>query len=824
MKRAGAQIFIVLIQLINIINVKAIDGSSNATNEIFDDFYFIILFLCIITIIVLLLLYLRYKRKSKCTENINELHNTFLNSYKNAMYMKDDKLKYIYANKAFEKIFKKNQNEIIHYDIYNITDKKTADDINNKDHIVLDKMTVIEFEFKLNDKVYKSTKYPLKLLNGKYGIGGFVEDITEAYYSKRKLEKTLLSNQIIMVASSRNFKSTKEQFEYVLNQCLKLTESKIGYIFFYDEDKNEFELIAWSKGVMEECRIADKNMVNSLHKNSDLIMEAIRRREPFILNDYNNPNPIKKGYPKGHISLKKFVSIPIIFDDKIVAVVGLANKEEDYDVNDIYRITTLMNSVWNAKERREALINLTIERNKLLQTLISIGDGVLVTDMDGYITMFNPTAEKLTGLTSNEVIGKSYKDVFKLSYEFDIKSEEDPIERVISSGEKQKYVDMGIIDHKEGKKFYVELSSAPIKDDSEKTVGVVLVFRDVSDKVEQLKKIEFLSFHDSLTGLYNRRFFEEELIRMDTDCNLPLSVIMGDANGLKLINDIFGHSYGDKLLQKTAEVLKRICRNSDVIARWGGDEFVLLLPKTSLNDAEKIISRIKTEFAKEKIRAIKGSISMGADTKYHPKDNIRDVLKRAEERMYFNKTLERNMIQSSIINTLMNTLHENSERELEHSERVRELSVKIGKELNLSEVELKHLQEAAYLHDIGKIVLDQTILNKNYKLNPDDWNQVKKHVIVGYRILSLFDNTIDVAKTVLAHHENYDGTGYPKGLKGEEIPLSARIIALAENYDRMTHDSVTNKAVSKEEAIKIIKEKAGKEYDSDLVKILEKVI
>jgi len=143
----------------------------------------------------------------------------------------------------------------------------------------------------------------------------------------------------------------------------------------------------------------------------------------------------------------------------------------------------------------------------------------------------------------------------------------------------------------------------------------------------------------------------------------------------------------------------------------------------------------------------------------------------------------------------------------------------LGRALKLSEVDIRKLKEAGYLHDIGKIVLDPKILNKNFQLSSQEWNEIKKHVPVGYRILNSFNETVDLAEAVLAHHEQWDGGGYPKGLKGEEIPLLARIITIAESYDRMIHDSANTKAKSKAEAVRVIRENAGTQFDPQLAEL-----
>ena len=547
--------------------------------------------------------------------------------------------------------------------------------------------------------------------------------------------------------------------------------------------------------------------------------EVVRQRKSIVVNDFEKPNPLKKGYPEGHVQLKKFMSVPVVIDDQIVAVIGLANKEQDYDDDDVYQITLLMNGIWNAVQRREAQEQLAYERNRYLQTLISIGDGVMIVDQQGKIDMLNEVAQKLTGWTDEQAHGKHYTEVFILSHEDPDEHINDPIADVFRTDCVQELGNHAMLTSKNGGNYYLEDSAAPIRNEDGKSVGVVLVFRDVTEKRDQRKKIEYLSFHDELTGLYNRRFFEEELLRMDLQENLPISIIMGDVNGLKLTNDIFGHSYGDMLLKNIANVFRSVCRASDVIARWGGDEFVLLLPATGIQEAAEIVSKIKHEFAKKRVKSIKGSISMGIECKDRRNQDIFKIIDNAESKMYSSKTLEHRAIREGAIQEIMDTLYENSKREKEHSDQVSRLSVELGKKLKLSEESLRKLKEAAYLHDIGKIVLDSKLLDLAYKPISKEWTEIKQHPIVGYRILYSFDRAVDLAEIILAHHERWDGTGYPKGLKHEEIPLLSRIIAVVESYDRMV-----NASMSQEDIIRDLRENAGAQFDPEIAEIFIEMI
>lgn len=765
----------------------------------------------------------RLKKSKQQIENFDELRKTFIDAEEDLIYLKDENLKYVFVNKALERFYHKENSEIIGVDDFQLTNVAFAELRRKTDQDVLDKQSRIVDEVVWDDRIYQTTKFPVKMINGSYGVGAYIRDITEQRNREIRQEKTLTRNRILVDVLNKSFESRQEQLDYVLHEALKLTESKYGYIYLYDEETKEFTLNSWSKDVMDACGIIEKQTAYSLEKTG-IWGEVVRSREPLIINDFEAPNPLKKGYPKGHVALKRFMSVPVVIDGRIVAVVGLGNKESDYDDFDVYEMTLLMNGVWNAVERRQAQENLIFERNKYLQTIVSIGDGVLVVNRQGHIEMLNIVAQKLTGWTQKQAVGRHYKDVFVLSHENEGNEIKDPIEAVFETDDIHELANNAVLTSKHGKKYYLEDSAAPIRDENDKTVGVVLVFRDVTDKKEQRQKIEFLSYHDALTGLYNRRFFEEELQRINTERNLPISIIMGDVNGLKLTNDIFGHAYGDMLLKKVSEVFKETCRADDVIARWGGDEFVVLLPKTNEEEVKSVISRIKTEFDKVRIKAIKGSISMGAETTNAAGDDIIGLLDRAEENMYSVKTLERDDVRSNAIKAIISALHENHPREKGHSERVSEMSLEMGRLLRLPEVDLHKFKFGGFLHDVGKIVLDEKLLDKNYELTDLELMEMKKHTTVGYRILNSFNDTIDLADAALYHHERWDGEGYPKGIKGNAIPLIARIIAVAECYDRMLYPSRQQTPKTKEEAIKVIHDGAGTLFDPQMVKLFEKMI
>lgn len=351
------------------------------------------------------------------------------------------------------------------------------------------------------------------------------------------------------------------------------------------------------------------------------------------------------------------------------------------------------------------------------------------------------------------------------------------------------------------------------------------LWRDISERKQLESKMEYLSYHDQLTGLYNRRFFEEELLRLDVKRNLPLTIIMGDVNGLKLVNDSFGHTVGDKLLKKVAEVMTAGCRSDDVIARLGGDEFVILLPRTDKHEAKEIVKRIKERAVNEKVESVDISISFGYETKRASTEKIEDILKKADDHMYEKKLLESQSMRWKTINAIITTLNGKDKEEEKNSYKVSNLCKDLGTAIGLSKDEIDELKTISLLRDIGKISIDEKIFSKPGRLTREEWEEVKRHPEIGYRILCTVTSMTKVAEYVLAHHEKWDGSGYPKGLKGEEIPLKSRIVAISDSYNAMLSERSYRKSLTEEAALEELKVNAGTQFDPKLVKVfIEEVL
>src|SRR5665648_257174 len=360
---------------------------------------------------------------------------------------------------------------------------------------------------------------------------------------------------------------------------------------------------------------------------------------------------------------------------------------------------------------------------------------------------------------------------------------------------------------------------------------LIIVNKELALKNKELalknEEISYISYHDFLTGLYNRIYFEEEKKRLDTPRQLPISIIMGDINGLKLVNDGFGHSKGDEVLIEIAKILKSCCRKEDIVSRIGGDEFGILLPKTDSQSAQQICNSI---YDNCKGYALDGSsiyprISVGHATKNISTETMDNILMAAEESMSKQKLLESKSARSSIITSIKVIMFEKSQETAEHTERMVQLSKSIGLAMSLTDDQLHELELLSTLHDIGKMGIDAKILSKPGKLSDAEWVEMRKHPEVGFRIAQATSELIPIADYILCHHERWDGKGYPQGLIGEQIPLLSRIVAIVDAFDDMTNDRAYRSAMTKGEAIEEIRRNSGTQFDPDIANIfIEKIL
>ncbi len=368
----------------------------------------------------------------------------------------------------------------------------------------------------------------------------------------------------------------------------------------------------------------------------------------------------------------------------------------------------------------------------------------------------------------------------------------------------------------QGNPKYFEWHTTYIGKDSEGFKLFLSTANNVTEQITRERELTYESYLDDLTGLHNRRYYAMMLKKYDTMHDV--GIVLGDINGLKLINDVFGHQSGDELLGRFGDILKSHFPKNAVIARLGGDEFVVLLTDYAATDIQTIITSIKHEL-KNVYEEIVPSVAVGQTAK-RPNETMREAFARAENKLYKDKIHENNNQTDAMIYSLRRALIKRTDENSDHINNLRALSKPIVESLSLDKSTQEELDQLIELHDIGKISIDSSIFKTTSTLSNAQKSEIRRHCEIGYRIANALPKHKNVAYSILTHHENVDGSGYPFGLTSEEIPLIARIFRVIDSYDIMCTHKHYKDAVSKEKAIEELNRLKGIYYDPHVVDAL----
>ncbi|HOX09376.1 MAG TPA: diguanylate cyclase [Candidatus Omnitrophota bacterium] len=432
----------------------------------------------------------------------------------------------------------------------------------------------------------------------------------------------------------------------------------------------------------------------------------------------------------------------------------------------------------------------------------------------------------------------------------------------------------------DNKGIYVWAKATPIYDKSGKFVGAIETIRDITEKKLSGEKLEKLNaeliksnkvfkqmaLKDPHTGLYNYRYLgeviEAEFLRAKRYAH-PLSAILLDIDYFKSVNDVYGHQFGDLILKQFARQLKLAVRQYDIVVRLGGEEFVVLSPATNRADAvglgDRILELISLYDFGDREHSIKLKVSIAVSS--YPEDKIskgQDLIDMADRILSKVKELGGNRVYSSVdlktmekddfapvpekttdvrllkkkldkltrqanqglvesIFAFAKTIELKDHYTGEHVEKTVHYATEVARNLGLPKEEVEKISQASILHDLGKIGVSEKILLKKGKLTKKEYDEIKRHPQIAVDILRPIQSLQGVVPMIYYHHERWDGKGYSNGLKGEQIPVGARIIAVSDVYEALTSDRPYRKAYPKEEAIKIIKNSSGTQFDPKVV-------
>ncbi len=620
--------------------------------------------------------------------------------------------------------------------------------------------------------------------------------------------KTLVNPQVIeiyaaLVASALvRFKANEARRE-VFEQYRSLVDNLPGtsYRCLYDEN--------WTMIYMG----SDVDNITG-YPSSDFINNKVRSYASVICKDDNNNDEIiARAIEAGETWNIEYRVIHSNGNIRWVHERGRGITDEEGNV--IY-IDGLILDITDRKIIEEQLKESELRHRALVE---AIPDLLFRYDSDGFyldavVTNKNLLHEKAQKIYGNQnLIGKN---IFEVLPEEIAKILLNGIKETLSSGE------IRVLEYSYSVKnnnYYFEARLAPIGEKE-----VVSIVRDISERKSYLAKLEHISLHDQLTGLYNRHYFKNELERLSRSRDYPITIVSADLDGLKLVNDTLGHAEGDRYLQNGAELLKETLRSSDILARVGGDEFALILPRTDREAAEKLVARLKARIDqfKNKQQGLPISISIGFAVSPAGESSLEEAHKKADNAMYKDKLKRSQQARAAIVASLVDTLSRRKNLGEGNSAQVEELVNRFGRHLQLGKKEFANLKLLSKVYDLGKVNMPDQLMHSSLKEKEDDLTAAEREVIyrhpeIGYRIASSSPELSGVADLILHHHENYDGSGYPLGLKGDEIALECRIMAIVIAYSAMLNHRPYAKKLKPEEALAELKRCAGSQFDPQLV-------
>ena len=357
-----------------------------------------------------------------------------------------------------------------------------------------------------------------------------------------------------------------------------------------------------------------------------------------------------------------------------------------------------------------------------------------------------------------------------------------------------------------------------------RSLGKIFVFHDITSMRDTYFNLEKSLLYDPLTGLYNKQSYLQQVPQWDNKRYWPVSVAVCNINGLKRINDHYGIEYGDAVMKQLAYFVKMHAGEDAYVAKLEGGDVLAVLEETTHNEAVEICEDIKKDLEGFYGRDLLIHLEYGVAVKEDAVTTMEQILGEAKSSMQNKKMLRDNSMSSSLVDSLKQTLSESDYETEEHVERTREMASRLGKALNLSDTDIGKLELLAIMHDIGKVAIPHQVLLKKGKLSDEEFEIMKQHTIKGYRIANASPELSSIADCILSHHEKWDGTGYPNKLKGEDIPLLARIISAVDSHDVMVHDRPYHRAMPEEDAIKELRRCAGTQFDPNIIEVFTRLL
>ncbi|MDR3562221.1 MAG: GAF domain-containing protein [Negativicutes bacterium] len=596
-------------------------------------------------------------------------------------------------------------------------------------------------------------------------------------------------------------------FQTIVQRAAELAGTDSAFIMFLNNEEGYFERKI-AIGLFEQD-IGGRVIIGQ-----GLVGEAYRRGQTVIVPDYSTwenriHNPL---FDAIHANLH----VPLKSGSAVVGTLGVAstNPKMQFSEETIALIEQFAQIASIALDNATLHTNLRDELDKRIELesqkeaiLDAIPDMMLLFDQDGVYLEFQkqPDFEVYMDF-GQQFVGRSVLEYLPVDI---AQSFIHYISQALATNEIQFYeFNISV----QGEIYFREARFAKVG--SSKVLAMV---RDMTAIKRSEDKVEFLSLHDSLSGVYNRTYFEQEILRLNGKNHKNIGVFVCDVDGLKLINDTLGHQHGDELLKRVAVILNQTMDHPDFVARIGGDEFAVVLSEPTTDLMEKLERQYKAAVVdyNEENPQLPLSLSIGWAMDLRG-TKIDQVFKEADNNMYRQKMHQSQSVRSAIVDTMMKALEARDHITEGHADRLSEMMERLGQSLRFDQRTIADLRLFAKFHDIGKVGIPDSILFKPGSLTSEETGVMRRHCEIGFRIARSSPDLAPIADWILKHQEHWDGNGYPLGISGGEIPVACRIMGIIDAYDAMTSDRPYRNAMSHQAAIAEIKRCAGTQFDPEL--------
>ena len=762
-------------------------------------------------------------------------------------------------------------------------------------------------------------------------IGMAVENSQLVQQTSRRTEELHILNEIGRALSSTL--DTDQLFEMIFSELQRLFAFSNFYIAFYDSARNEvnFELEVLSNVRQPRRRRAAGNHITEY---------MIRTRQPVLIRENYTQEAAKLGVEPLQ-TLGSFCGVPLVLYDRAIGAMGVISPEErafDEAHLELMRVLASQAGVaienarlFTEEQKKSKHLNLinnisrhaitTLNPDELLSQVVEQMEvnlpychfGIAMLDYGAKEVAVQAEAGRQRGAVGRRwPMGQGLLGQVARSGQMMMVrgAGTAPVAPVFPSSKSSIGLPIVYADQLLGV-LYVESSEVQEFSDEE-----ILLLRTLADllagalhNAQTFQKAQEQAITDGLTGLKTHRFFMEALSaewKRATRAGRNFSLVLIDLDRFKFVNDFHGHLAGDAVLQRIARVLEQNCRRSDVVSRYGGDEFVVMMPETTLEQAVQLAGKLRYCIETEPLLREKNITgSFGLSTFPAHGSTPQELIQAADSAMYISKhqggnrvstpeqietqdgqRWKRDVLEAYLGVTLKRLFSTGPEafdeiyRRLEqfavsvkqnpeaaggngsgpsvaglapaviemltslalavdskdhftqgHSQKVSSYAVALARALadghgrpRLNEAEVEEVRLGGLLHDVGKVGIPEHILNKGSALTTEEWEAVKAHTVLGGKIFEPLDAASELARTVRHHHEFFDGSGYPDGLAGKQIPLGARIVAIADAFDTILSERSYKKARSLEDALKEIERCGGAQFDAELVETFLKVM